>query len=200
MKKQDTMTAIATMAVVKSADTKVITYGVASETFPVNDVGGTVSIDCAFLSGTSTFRLKHISTCLELAGKDDNAANRQWFNHSVRDPYHKALKFLNRQFMANGKPVSIGLSRRTSKRKVDEGDVTVTAKFGYECVIKAPKKIGEKLVNAAEKAKSESRKRGQRQARKGLANIGEAIAKVEQTLNSLPTPAETTPVELVTSK
>lgn len=193
MKSNKQMDAISNLAIVKVADTQEITYGTVQEVFPINDVGGTVSIDRAFLAGQSTFRLKHISTCLSLAGKEMNEANKAWFNRQVRDPYHKALRFLNRQFMTIGKPVSIGLSKRVSKRKSDEGTVTVTAKFGYEYVRKPATVAGQVAdkVAGADKATKQSAKRAKRAAQSSTAVEKTGIVSVETALDRATATVET---------
>jgi len=103
--------------------------------FPVGNDGEIATIDPALLRGRGTLRLLNIKQALKVAGRTNDADNRKWFNVSVRDVWHKVLKFAARDALANGKPVSLGLSKRTSKKT---GQVTLTSKHGFEHVIVPP--------------------------------------------------------------
>lgn len=193
---KDTTNAIASLAIVKdNSGQEAITYGsLPPLTFPISDHGDVASIDPAFLSGKGTVRLKHIKACLKIAGMENTDANRAWFNKSVRGPYHKALRYVNRVLSREGKPVSLGLSTRTSAKT---GEKVLTGKVGYEVIlVPAAKQVEDKK----EKAKANSSKRAKRQAKKGMVQVSAAIAKAELTATpkteapvreSVPTPAVT---------
>lgn len=116
-----------------------------------------VSIDPALMRGRGTLRLANIKQALKIAGKTNDADGRKWFNSEVRDPWHKVLKFATKQALEYGKPVSLGLSRRTAKKT---GQVTLTSKHGFEYV-EVP--ATEKAV--ADKAAKQSATRAKRQKR-----------------------------------
>lgn len=192
---KNTMKEIVSMAIVqRESVSEVLEYGKRSLPFPVAQ-GEWINIDETFLSGKFTKRLKHINVCLKLAGKDTKSkADKAWFNKNVRDGWHKALRYANRQFLANGKPVSIGITERISKAKATKGDKTTTAKFGFEIVEKAK---ATELADASEnKAVKTSKERARRQSRKGLNN---GLAKLDIVIkpDTTPTP-EQTPTETVT--
>jgi hypothetical protein len=142
----------------------IITYGsLPALRFPIGANGETAEIDPAMLRGKGTRRLVNIAAGLKLAGlaNDKSAAgiaNRKWFNSNVRDVWHKVLKFAAKDSLAHGKPVSLGLSTKTNKKN---GQVTLTAKHGFEHVLKAP---NEKAIE--DKANKQSKTRAKRQNRK----------------------------------
>lgn len=138
-----------------------------------------VSIDPAMMRGRGTLRLVNIKAGLKIAGKTNDADGRKWFNGNVRDPWHKVLKFAARDALANGKPVSLGLSKRTSKKT---GQVTLTSKHGFEHVLKAPEA---KAVE--EKAAKQSKTRAKRQNRrnKPLVSVGAAIDNATNRVDAL---------------
>lgn len=184
------------MAIVQTQSvSKALEYGKSQYSFPIGN-GNFVTIDEAFLSGNATKRLKHINVCLKAAGKDPKSkADKAWFNKNVRDGWHKALRYVNRTYMANAKPVSIGLSKRTDKTKANKGDIIHTAKFGYELVEKT--KTAKLTAGASDsKPVKASKERAQRQSKKGLNN---GLAKLDIVIkpDTTPTP-EQTPTETVT--
>ena len=144
--------------IVESDIGAVITYGSQPALrFPVGNNGELAEIDPAMLRGRGTLRLVNIKAGLKLAGKTNDADNRKWFNVTVRDVWHKVLKFAARDALANGKPVSLGLSKRTAKKT---GQVTLTSKHGFEHVIVPP---STKAVE--DKANKQSKTRAKRQKR-----------------------------------
>jgi hypothetical protein len=150
--------------IVESTEGEVIAYGSKPALrFPIGPNGETAEIDPAMLRGKGTRRLVNIAAGLKLAGlaNDKTAAgiaNRKWFNSNVRDVWHKVLKFAAKDSLAHGKPVSLGLSTKTNKKS---GQVTLTAKHGFEHVLKAP---NEKAIE--DKANKQSKTRAKRQNRK----------------------------------
>jgi hypothetical protein len=119
--------------------TAVINYGDELYLFPVgkDDTGKiiTASIDSALLRGRGTKRLHKIQTALKIAGRTNDKENQKWFNTEVRDVWHKVLRFAATDALSHGKPVSLGLSIRTSKKT---GAQVMTSKHGFEHAIKAP--------------------------------------------------------------
>lgn len=114
---------------------EVIAYGSRPLVFPIGNNGETATIDGSLLSGKGTKRLLNIKQALKVAGKTNDAENRKWFNGTVRDVWHKVLRFAARDSLANGRPASLGLSTKTNKKT---GQVTLTSKHGFEHVIVAP--------------------------------------------------------------
>lgn len=192
------MKEIVSMAIVQTQSvSEALEYGKSQYSFPIGN-GNFVTIDEAFLSGKTTKRLKHINVCLKAAGKDPKSkADKAWFNKNVRDGWHKALRYVNRTYMANAKPVSIGLSKRTDKTKANKGDIIHTAKFGYELVEKA--KTAELTDGASEsKPVKASKERAKRQSKKGLNNGLSKISLTVPPANAPVATPEQTPAETVT--
>lgn len=147
-------------------------------------IGGTerVQIDPALLRGRGTLRLSNIKQALKIAGRTNDVEGRKWFNSQVRDPWHKVLKFATRQALEHGKPVSLGLSRRTTKRT---GQVTLTSKHGFEYVEVPPT---EKAI--ADKAEKQSKNRAKRQKR-NRPMPGNAVIPANTRIDATSAPAET---------
>lgn len=163
-----------------------IAYGVESLTMPISKTEN-VTIDRAFLAGKSTLRLRNIKQCLTAAGRDiESKEDRTWFNKTVRDGWHKALKYANKTAMSNGTAVSIGLSVRTSKSKREMGKQTLTSRFAYETVIvegtDTTKQVEDKKQD---KPASKPAKRNKRNKR-GLVSVGNAIVNAKETLTVKP--------------
>ncbi len=153
--------------------------------FPTGSNGEIATIDPSLLRGRGTLRLLNIKQALKIAGKANDADNRKWFNVSVRDVWHKVLKFAARDALANGKPVSLGLSKRTSKKT---GQVTLTSKHGFEHVIIPPtvKSVEDK---AAAQAVKQSKNRAKRQKRnRPLTPVvaPENVARIDALKSELP--------------
>lgn len=196
---------IATLAIVNTGtENTVITYkSLPPLSFPTNDNGGVALIDASFLTGikardgkvsmVGAVKLQHIKACLKIAGLEDNDNNRAWFNREVRDPYHKALKQIQRVLNREGTPVSVGLSMRTYKKT---GQKILTGKVGYEIEVSPAKEDPAKAKEA--KAKKNAVKRAKRAAKKGLSSVGDAIAKVEKTVN-VPANVETPATDKVSA-
>ena len=139
----------------------------------------TVEIDAFMFTGPKILKLKKIKPVLSAINKagnrmpDGKEYSVKWFDDEVRDPFHKVLRFINRQSMEHGKPVSVGFTRRTDKKT---GTQTVTAKHGYEFEVKPPapatvatsavKQLADQAAANAEHAKEQSSTRGRRQSRK----------------------------------
>ena len=144
--------------VVRESQNTVVVYGSHPLTFPIGNKGEIGVIDSAMLSGKNTRRLLHITKALKVAGREDTTENKKWFNTEVRDVWHKVLRFAARDSLANGKPVSIGLSFKTQKKT---GRVILTSRHGFEHVVK------EGNAKAIEdKANKQSKNRAKRQQRK----------------------------------
>lgn len=149
-----------------------IPYGVESLTMPIGN-NETVSIDRAFLAGKSTLRLRNIKQCLTACGKDvKSKEDRKWFNKSVRDVWHKALKHANKLAMTNGTAVSIGMTKRTSKSKSTAGDVTYTSRFSYETTVKAQRD---------ETQVEDKRKANKPRKSKGIVSVNAALSAARKT-------------------
>lgn len=120
--------------------------------FPIDNKGGIGRIDRALLSGKGTKRLLNIKKALKVAGKENTPENRAWFNREVRDVWHKVLRFAAKDSLANGKPVSLGLSLRRTKR----GGEILTSRHGFEQVVKADdaKAVADKAVKAEKAPKA----------------------------------------------
>lgn len=143
--------------IVESDGGSVIVYGSQpSLQFPTSATE-LVSIDPALLRGKGTLRLLNIKQALKVAGRANDPDNRKWFNTEVRDVWHKVLKFAARDALANGKPVSLGLSKRTAKKT---GQVTLTSKHGFEHVLRlaTPTAIADEAAKLADKSAKEAAK------------------------------------------
>lgn len=118
----------------------VIRYGDEQLIFPIgrDDKGAllTATIDKSLLRGSGTKRLQPIKTALKIAGKANDDTNRKWFNVSVRDVWHAALRFAATDALAHGKPVSLGLSLKTNK---STGEQILTSKHGFEHLVTPPR-------------------------------------------------------------
>jgi len=164
--------------------------------------GKTGKIDRAFLSGKSTLKLRHIDACLKAAGlrvdtkksgqtKEGREA-RKWFNKNVRDVYHAALRHLNKQFLTNGTPVSVGITDRKARKT---GQITRTAKFGYEVVMKRGEPEAAKQIANGEAKKTEQGKSRAKRQPKSIGTVGQ-IATLKETGKSVkPEEPETIPAQ-----
>ncbi len=157
-----------------------VRFGDKKEILRISD-NETVEIDAFMFTGPKILKLKKIKPVLSAINKagnrmpDGKEYSVKWFDDEVRDPFHKVLRFINRQSMEHGKPVSVGFTRRTDKKT---GTQTVTAKHGYEFEVKlAPptaiagevQKLADQAKANEDKAKEQSETRGRRQSRKGKA-------------------------------
>jgi len=160
------------------ADQPVIKFGDKKEILRISETQ-TVEIDAFMFTGPKILKLKKIKPVLAAINKagnrmaDGKEYSVKWFDDEVRDPFHKVLRFINRQSMEHGKPVSVGFTRRTDKKT---GSQVVTAKHGYEFEIKPPtpatvtesavKALADQAKANEEKAKEQSSTRGRRQSKK----------------------------------
>ena len=120
--------------------TTVVKYGDELYIFPIGKTADgkieTATIDSALLRGRGTKRLQPIKSALKIAGRTNDDVNRKWFNTTVRDVWHKVLRFAATDALAHGKPVSLGLSIRTSKKT---GAQVLTSKHGFEHLVTPPR-------------------------------------------------------------
>lgn len=202
----EALTFVSALPVVRTPDTTEILFGAHPPLkFPIDDNGNVIELDPAFcsgngaLNGSGSIRLKHISACLKACGKNpESDADIAWFNKNVRDPYHKALKYLNRQFIKDGTPIGLTLSKRTSKVKATLGEQSLDGTFKYRVTLKKGEDTRKTLADAKEKEKSNGKRRARRQSRKGLNN---GLAKLDTLVrpDTTAAPTETPKPETVTA-
>lgn len=145
-----------------------VKYGDKQEALRISDTE-TVSIDAYFFTSPTNLKLKHIKVALSgllKAGvtlpdgtKPEGVNGQVWFNTNVRDPFHKVLKYAARQSLERGKPVSLAFTRRTNLKT---GEITTTAKHGFEFVTKLPQP--ESVASSAVKALADQAKANEKAA------------------------------------
>lgn len=142
---------------------KALVYGERMESLPISDTES-VEIDAALFSGKTQMRLLNIKLALKVAGKGNDKETRKWFNDEVRDPFHKALRYMNKRVQNEWTPKSVGFTRRHDKK----GNATITGKFGYEHSVKVatPESLGKEIANGEVKAGKQSVGKAKRQANK----------------------------------
>lgn len=165
-----------------------IRYGDKQETLRINETT-TVTVDAYFFMSATNLKLKRMKTALaglkkagvKLPGDiiPEGKPAQKWFNQSVRDPFHKFLRYAARHSLQHGSPVSVGYTKRVN---ASTGEITVTAKHGFEFIEKLPeaatvageavKQVEDKAKADKEKAKKQSGARARKQGKgKGKKNL-----------------------------